>query len=199
MPLLPKSMIVEIEALLESRLVPEREDAFALRQLDEIVEWSGPISAELNVRVLLALQSVNRSAAFSDVCADAIVASPDWRELVREMLSMTRIGPHVMLTAAKVLRRCAPEHALAALPNDGIGVVRVCDAIDDGTTLRVTQTGWSGMGDGPCWLVGLEDPVGQCVTADVSGDGSTVVILPGPADWLERNRLACPAFLAVMA
>lgn len=197
MTLLPQSMIVEIEALLKARLVEVREDVFPLDRLQEITEWSGPISPELRVRALLALHTVNTSAAFSDACAAAIVASDDWQNLLRELLNAARVGPQLVATACKVLRHRAPGHLLAAVDRDDLRVGRICDAIDDGSVLRVTAAGWSGLGLGKCWLVGLADPIAQCVEAVALADGPTIVITPEPADWLERNRLACPAFLTI--
>ncbi len=197
MTLLPQSMINEVEALLKARLLEVREDMFPLDRLQEITEWSGPISPKLRVRALLALHTVNSSAAFSDACAEAIVAADDWQDLLRELLNASRVGPQLVATACKVLRHRAPEHALAAVDCADLRVRRVCDAIDDGTELRVAAAGWSGLGPGTCWLLGLADPIGQCVQAVVSVDGSTIVITPETADWLERNRLACPAFLMI--
>ena len=172
---------------------------FPLNQVDEITEWSGPISAELRVRILLALQPVNKSAAFSDACAEAIAASPDWQELVSELLGTTRTGPHVVATAVKILRYRAPNHGIVELPADQLHAARICDAIDDGTALRVSPASWFDLGEGACWLVGLEDPVNQCVRAVASADSSGILIVPEQANWLERSRLACPAFIAVTA
>lgn len=195
----PQFLISDVTAFLEARLVPDSLDAFPLERIADIAAWSGQPSAGVRARMLLALHSVNKSPAFSNACAEAIADANAWQDLLTALLNNTQIGPHVIATASKVLRLHLPGHPLAGLRDTSVRVVRICDALDDGTRLRVTKSAWSGLGEGKCWLLGLTDPVGQFADAVASYDGSTVAINLGQADWLERSRLACPAFLAIAA
>lgn len=194
-----RSLTAEIETLLEARLRHKPRDAFPLERIAQVGEWTGPISTGLTVRLLLALHTVNESPAFSDACAEAIANADDWEDLLSRLLNTAQIGPHVIMTASKILRRRVPEHALSDPRDAERRAVRVCDAIDDGTVLRVTQQAWTGVGEGSCWLIGLADPVGQLTRAVATFEGVEVIVRPDRADWLERGRLACPAFLAVTA
>lgn len=192
-------LVSDITAFLEDRLVPDHLDSFPLERIADIAAWSGQPSRGVHAHMLVALHGVNRSQAFSDACAEAIASTDMWRDLLTALLNNAQTGPHVIATASKVLHRRVPGHPLAGLRDTSLRVVRICDALDDGTRLRVTRSTWSGLGEGRCWLLGLTDPVDQFADAAATDDGDNIVIDPGQADWLERSRLACPAFIAIAA
>lgn len=197
MTLVPQSTVVDIETMLKARLIPNVPDSFSLKHIADIVPWSGKPSAGLRARILIALHSVNHSTVFSDACAEAIANADDWNSLLAILLNGAQVSPSIVATACKVLHRRMPEHALSQLSGAIGNVTRICDAVDDGSMLRVTRLAWSGLGEGRCWLIGLANPADQLTEAVATFDDANVVINLGEANWLERSRFACPAFLAV--
>lgn len=168
-----------------------------MERIEQIEEWIGPVSTAVRVRMLVALHTVNTSTAFSDTCANALCDAEDWEDLLSTLLRNAQVGPQILRTVSRLLSRRQPDHALAAYADKPVRIVRICDAVDDGTTLRVDQTAWSDLGEGPCLLIGLADPLRQFVNATARLDSTTIAITPATEDWLERHRLACPAFLCV--
>ena len=155
------------------------------------------MSPNVKALILAGLHAVNKSPAFSDACADAISSSSEWRTLLTMLLGASKIGSHILATVAKVLLRKMPTHPLARYEAGSARIVPIYDAIDDGETLKVNRAAWSDLGEGACRLIGLADPLGQVADAESKFDLEWVTIQPLNADWLQRSRLACPAFLAI--
>lgn len=191
------SPTAEIEALLAQRLMPACLDQFPIGNVEKVAEWSGPVSPNIQALILVGLHAVNKSPAFSDACADAISNSSEWRTHITTILGASTIGSHMLATVAKVLRRNMPTHPLSRYESGSARIAPIYDAIDDGERLRVNRAGWSDLGEGACRLIGLADPLGQVADAMSVFDLDWVTIQPLNADWLQRSRLACPAFLAI--
>lgn len=178
--------------VVHQRLEASSGQQFGVGQLEKVIEWCGPLDTMVKMRALLGLHAADDSEMLSDACADAIAAVPDWRGVLSELFSSVPLTLSMARTAAKVVRKMVPDHPLGLI--EPRWVTQVFDSIDDGKSMKARLSA-VGMTPGPVLLLSAADPLSCYHRVTVTRDLDGLVIAIGSEPWLERHRLASPAYV----
>lgn len=175
-----------------------RRPFFRYAQLASVVDWAGAIDGRLLARTLAALLAADQTPMLAQACAEAVASEEQWASLTVEMVGSVPALPHVYQTVRTILQRRMPRHPLALLGQGPLQVVPIFNALHDGAVLRVRQDE-TALGTGGWLLLHLADPLHDTTMATVTQEADEAVIVADDVPWLDRHRLACPAFVAIAA